>query len=66
MKSKVSIKPHKHTLTPMQRAASSFSDSDYGQSIGPLKRGPIGPASTPNVGPASEPNIPNPEPNTVY
>ena len=52
--------PPQHIVTPNPRAGSSFSDSDYGQSIGPLERGPLGPASTPNAGPASAPtNAPN-------
>ena len=50
--------PPKHVLAPMPRAGSTFSDSNYGQSVGPLDRGPLGPASMPNVGPASAPNTP--------
>jgi hypothetical protein len=59
--------PPKHVLTPMGRAGSSFSDSDYGQSVGPMQRGPIGPASETNIGPASAPNTPDGmAPNMAY
>ena len=63
MKSKVTVKPHSnnvavtHVLTPQQRAGSSFSDSNYGQSIGPLERGPLGPASQPNLPNGETPNM---------
>jgi hypothetical protein len=49
--------PPKHVLSALPRAGSSYSDSDYGQSVGLMDRGPIGPASQPNTPTGAAPNM---------